>query len=236
MLILPYCEAKKLFEEFELRFDEDMYRNFDAYAELLVSWNEKINLTAITDAKGITEKHFLDSLAVFQKDIIPQESTVIDVGTGAGFPGIPMKIYRNDLKVTLLDSLNKRINFLSEVSDSLDLYLNCVHSRAEDGAKKGEYREQFDVATARAVAPLPILCEYCLPYVKIGGKFIALKGPNEDAKGSFTAYRTLGAEIDEVREYQLPCGDKRQIIIYSKVKETPKKYPRNPAQIEKKPL
>lgn len=235
-MILPYNEAYEMFSDFGLDLNEELYEKFDAYAQLLVTWNEKINLTAITDAQGITEKHFLDSLAVFRNDIIPQNSSVIDVGTGAGFPGIPMKIYRNDLKVTLLDSLNKRINFLSEVSDSLSLAMQCIHSRAEDGAKKAELREQFDIATARAVAPLPVLCEYCLPYVKIGGKFVALKGPNEDAKDSFTAYRTLGAEISEVREYQLPCGDKRQIIIYNKIKETPKKYPRNPSQIEKKPL
>lgn len=235
-MILPYNDAEKMFKDFGLSLDEEMYRNFDVYAELLVSWNEKINLTAITDPLGITEKHFLDSLAVFRDDIIPQNSTVIDVGTGAGFPGIPMKIYRNDLKVTLLDSLNKRINFLSEVSDKLSLDMNCIHSRAEDGAKKADLREQFDIATARAVAALPILCEYCLPYVKIGGKFVALKGPNEDAKDSFTAYRTLGAEISDVKEYELPCGDKRQIIVYNKIKETPKKYPRNPSQIDKKPL
>lgn len=235
-MILPYNEAEKMFNEFGLKFSEEMYRKFDTYAELLVSWNEKINLTAITDAQGITEKHFLDSLAAFRDDIIPQNLTVIDVGTGAGFPGIPMKIYRNDLKLTLLDSLNKRINFLTEVSDKLSLDANCIHSRAEDGAKKTELRETFDIATARAVAPLPILCEYCLPYVKIGGKFIALKGPNESAKDSFTAYRTLGAEILDIKEYNLPCGDKRQIIIYSKTKETPKKYPRNPSQIDKKPL
>lgn len=235
-MILPFNEAEEMFKGFGLNFNNEMYKKIDVYAELLVSWNEKINLTAITDAHGITEKHFLDSLAVFKSDIIPQNASIIDVGTGAGFPGIPMKIYRDDLKVTLLDSLNKRINFLSEVSDKLSLGLNCIHSRAEDGAKKAEFREQFDIATARAVAPLPILCEYCLPYVKIGGKFFALKGPNEDAKDSFTAYRTLGAEISEVQEYQLPCGDKRQIIIYNKIKETPKKYPRNPSQISKKPL
>lgn len=235
-MILPYSKADEMFKGFGLNLNEEIYEKFDTYAELLVSWNEKINLTAITDPLGITEKHFIDSLAVFRNDIIPQNSSVIDVGTGAGFPGIPMKIYRNDLKVTLLDSLNKRINFLSEVSNKLSLGLNCIHSRAEDGAKKTELREQFDVATARAVAPLPILCEYCLPYVKIGGKFVALKGPNEDAKDSFTAYRTLGAEISDIIEYELPCGDKRQIIIYSKIKETPKKYPRNPSQIDKKPL
>lgn len=235
-MILPYNEAEEMFKGFGLNFDDEMYRKFDFYAELLVSWNEKINLTAITDAHGITEKHFLDSLAAFKDDIISQNSRIIDIGTGAGFPGIPMKIYRDDLEVTLLDSLNKRINFLSEVSEKLSLGLKCVHSRAEDGAKNAELREKFDIATARAVAPFPILCEYCLPYVKIGGKFIALKGPNEDAKDSFTAYRTLGAEISDIREYQLPCGDKRQIIIYNKVKETPKKYPRNPSQISKKPL
>lgn len=235
-MILPYNETEEMFKSFGLNLNEEMYRNFDFYAELLVSWNEKINLTAITDPFGITEKHFLDSLAVFKDDIIPKYSSVIDVGTGAGFPGIPMKIYRNDLKVTLLDSLNKRINFLTEVSNKLSLGMNCIHSRAEDGAKKADLREKFDIATARAVAPLPILCEYCLPYVKIGGKFVALKGPNEDVKDSFTAYRTLGAEISDVKEYELPCGDKRRIIVYNKIKETPKKYPRNPSQIDKKPL
>ena len=235
-MILPYNETEEMFKSFGLNLNEELYRNFDFYAELLVSWNEKINLTAITDPLGITEKHFLDCLAVFKDDIIPQNSSVIDVGTGAGFPGIPMKIYRNDLKVTLLDSLNKRINFLTEVSNKLSLGMNCIHSRAEDGAKKADLREQFGIATARAVAPLPILCEYCLPYVKVGGKFVALKGPNEDAKDSFTAYRTLGAEISDVKEYELPCGDKRQIIVYNKIKETPKKYPRNPSQIDKKPL
>ena len=235
-MILPFEQSLQMFESFGLNLTEEMYRKFDTYAELLVGWNKKINLTAITDAAGITEKHFLDSIAVFKSDIIPLNSSVIDVGTGAGFPGIPMKIYRNDLKVTLLDSLNKRINFLSDVSNTLSLDLNCIHSRAEDGAKKAELREKFDVATARAVAPLPILCEYCLPYVKLGGRFIALKGPNEEAKNSFTAYRTLGAEIEDVREYELPCGDKRQIIIYNKIKETPSKYPRKPSQIDKNPL
>lgn len=235
-MILPYNETADMFLSFGMNLDEEKYRLFDEYAELLVNWNEKINLTAITDAEGITEKHFLDSVAMFKNDLVAQNSTIIDVGTGAGFPGIPMKIFRNDLNVTLLDSLNKRIKFLEEVSDKLSLGLNCIHSRAEDGAKKENLREKFDVATARAVAPLPILCEYCLPYVKVGGSFIALKGPNENAKDSFTAYRTLGAEISEIIEYQLPCGDNRQIIVYKKIKETPSKYPRNPSQIDKKPL
>ncbi len=235
-MILPYNSASELFQTFGLELSEKMYSDFDKYSELLVEWNEKINLTAITDPQGIIEKHFLDSLAIFKTGYLKDNFTVIDVGTGAGFPGIPMKIFKNDIELTLLDSLNKRINFLKEVSNTLSLDANCIHSRAEDGAKRADLRECFDVATARAVAPLPILCEYCLPYVKIGGIFAALKGPNENAKDSFTAYRTLGAEIAEVIEYELPCGDKRQLIIYNKIKETPPKYPRKSVQIDKKPL
>lgn len=235
-MILPYNSATELFQMFGLKLSEKNYSDFDKYSELLIEWNEKINLTAITDPEGITEKHFLDSLAIFKTGYLKDNFTVIDVGTGAGFPGIPMKIFKNDIKLTLLDSLNKRINFLKEVSNMLSLDANCIHSRAEDGAKKADLRECFDVATARAVAPLPILCEYCLPYVKIGGIFAALKGPNENAKDSFTAYRTLGAEISDIIEYQLPCGDNRQLIIYNKIKETPSKYPRKSVQIDKKPL
>lgn len=235
-MILPINSAKELFHSFGLELTESIYDDFEEYAKLLIDWNEKINLTAITDPHGITEKHFLDSLAIFRTGYLHDNASVIDVGTGAGFPGIPMKIFKSDIQLTLLDSLNKRIKFLNEVSDNLGLDAVCIHLRAEEGAKKTDLRESFDVATARAVAPLSILCEYCLPYVKIGGIFAALKGPNENSKDSFTAYRTLGAEITEVIEYELPCGDKRQLIIYNKIKETPQKYPRKFAQIEKKPL
>lgn len=235
-MLLPYENTVALFDKYDLELTEKQYANFNKYSEMLVEWNEKINLTAITDPEGITVKHMLDSLLIFKYADIKPESSYIDVGTGAGFPGIPMKIYDNSLDCFLLDSLNKRINFLNEVSAALELPMTAIHSRAEDGGHKPELREKFDFSVARAVAPLPVLCEYCMPYVKLGGAFIAMKGPNENYKDSYTAYKTMGGEISEVKEYTLPNDEKRQIIIINKVKETPSKYPRNPSQISKKPL
>ena len=235
-MILPFEKTKELFEQYGIEVTEKQYENLKIYAELLVDWNEKINLTAITDPEGITVKHFLDSLLIFKYAEIGENSSFIDVGTGAGFPGIPMKIYRNDLECTLLDSLNKRVNFLKEVSAKTGLPMNCIHSRAEEGGKNKELREKFDISTARAVAALPVLCEYCMPFVKVGGKFIAMKGPNENYKDAFTAYRTMGGEVSDVKEYEIPGGEKRQIIVINKIKATPAKYPRNSGQISKKPL
>jgi 16S rRNA (guanine527-N7)-methyltransferase len=235
-MILSFDKTAELFDKYDLKLSEKQYNDLNEYAELLVEWNQKINLTAITDPEGITVKHFLDSLLIFKYTDITDGSSFIDVGTGAGFPGIPMKIYMNSLECTLLDSLNKRISFLNEVSDKLNLPMNCIHARAEEGGRKSELRENFDFAVARAVAALPVLCEYCMPYVKIGGKFIAMKGPNENYKNAYTAYKTLGGEVENVTEYELPSGDKRQIIVINKVKETPVKYPRNAGQISKKPL
>lgn len=235
-MILPFDKTKELFEQYGLEVTEKQYENLKIYAELLVDWNERINLTAITDPEGITVKHFLDSLLIFKYAEIGENSSFIDVGTGAGFPGIPMKIYRNDLECTLLDSLNKRVNFLKEVSEKTGLPMNCIHSRAEEGGKNKELREKFDISTARAVAALPVLCEYCMPFVKVGGKFIAMKGPNENYKDAFTAYRTMGGEVSDVKEYEIPGGEKRQIIVINKIKPTPAKYPRNSGQISKKPL
>ena len=235
-MILPYENMKELLGQYEMDISEQQFNNLQVYTDLLVEWNEKINLTAITDREGVSVKHILDSLLMFKYAEIPQNSSYIDVGTGAGFPGIPMKIYRRDLQCTLLDSLNKRVNFLKEVSDKLDLGMNCIHSRAEDGGKNADLREKFDFSTARAVAALPVLCEYCMPYVKVGGSFIAMKGPNESYKDAFTAYRTMGGEVADVKEYVLPGDEKRQIIIIKKVKATPAKYPRNAGQISKKPL
>ncbi len=235
-MILPFNKAKDIFAQYELDLTEKQYENFKIYAELLVEWNEKINLTAITDPEGITVKHFLDSLLIFKYADIGENASYIDVGTGAGFPGIPMKIYRNDLDCTLLDSLNKRINFLKEVSEKTNLPMNCIHSRAEEGGKNVDLREKFDISTARAVAALPVLCEYCMPYVKVGGIFVAMKGPNENYKDAFTAYRTMGGEIADVKEYEIYSGEKRQIIVIKKIKHTPVKYPRNSGQISKKPL
>lgn len=229
-------KLREIFAKENLTLSDVQIEKFKTYAEMLVEWNEKINLTAITDDEGIAEKHFLDSVLPLTKVDVPHGTSVIDVGTGAGFPAIPMKIYREDIEITLLDSLNKRINFLSEVSDELRLSADCIHSRAEDGGKNSDFREKFDIATARAVAPLPVLCEYCLPFVKVGGKFLALKGPNENAEDAEKAVEILGGKICSTWNYSLPSGDNRRLIVIEKVKETPKKYPRDAGKIKKSPL
>ena len=229
-------KLREIFAKENLTLSDIQIENFKTYAEMLVEWNEKINLTAITDDEGIAEKHFLDSVLPLTKLDVPRGTSLIDVGTGAGFPAIPMKIFREDIEITLLDSLNKRINFLSEVSDKLGLLADCIHSRAEDGGKNPELREKFDIATARAVAPLPVLCEYCLPFVKVGGKFLALKGPNENAEDAEKAIEILGGKICSTWNYSLPSGDNRRLIVIEKVKETPKKYPRDAGKIKKSPL
>lgn len=229
-------KLREIFAKENLTLSDIQIEKFKTYAEMLVEWNEKINLTAITDDEGIAEKHFLDSVLPLTKVDVPRGTTLIDVGTGAGFPAIPMKIYCEDIEITLLDSLNKRINFLSEVSDELGLSADCIHSRAEDGGKNPDLREKFDIATARAVAPLPVLCEYCLPFVKVGGKFLALKGPNENAEDAEKAVEILGGKICSTWNYSLPSGDNRRLIVIEKVKETPKKYPRDAGKIKKSPL
>lgn len=235
MTILSYNDFFNFFEESGITINEEQYAHFDRFAELLVEYNKVMNLTGITDPQGISEKHYLDSLLIFKYADIPQNSSVIDVGTGAGFPGVPMKLYRPDLDVTLLDSLNKRIKFLEEVSRGT-LPMNCIHSRAEDGGKDPMLREKFDFAVARAVAALPVLAEYCMPYVKVGGSFIAMKGPNEDISEGENAVEILGGIISDIVEYSLPCGDKRVIVIIKKVSATPTKYPRNSGQISKNHL
>lgn len=215
----------------------EQQKQLERYAELLVEWNEKMNLTAITEPKDIAIKHFLDCLMIFKYARIPQNASVIDIGTGAGFPGIVMKIARPDIKLTLLDSLNKRIEFLNTVCNELMLdNVITVHSRAEDGAMK--YREQYDFAVARAVANMRVLCEYCIPYVKVGGSFIAMKGANastetDEATG---AIKILGGKLSSVDLFSIEdCGE-RGIISVKKISQTPTKYPRNPGKISKQPL
>ncbi len=235
MTILPYKEISLLFEKSGMTVTAEQYALLDKYAELLTEYNKVMNLTGITDPEGISEKHFLDSLLVFKYADIPENASVIDVGTGAGFPGVPMKLYRPDLNVTLLDSLNKRINFLEAVSRET-LPMNSIHARAEEGGRKKELREMFDIAAARAVAAFPVLAEYCLPYVKVGGCFIAMKGPNEDISQGENAVKILGGEISDIVHYCLPSGDKRVIVTVKKIAPTPTKYPRNGGQISKKSL
>lgn len=230
---------KELFFGCGIEITEEMMQKYETYARLLVEWNEKINLTAITQPEEICEKHFLDSVLPFHLwGGVKNNAKIIDVGTGAGFPAIPLKIAKSDVELTLLDSLNKRINFLNEVCESIEISAKTIHGRAEEVGKSPEFREKFDIATARAVANLTDLCEYCLPFVKVGGYFVALKGQSgvEEVENAKNAVKILGGEVEKVIEYSLPNGDKRVLVIIKKVKNTAEKYPRNKGQMKKKPL
>lgn len=211
---------------------------FVRYAQLLAQWNEKMNLTAITEPEQVVIRHFADSLTLLDACEIPAGAKVIDVGTGAGFPGVPLKIVREDINLTLLDSLAKRLTFLSEVTRELGLEARLVHDRAEEGGRRPELRGQFDVACARAVAALPVLCEYCLPFVKKGGCFVAMKGP--DCKAEIDSARRaiglLGGELEQVQELSLPDGSGRTLVVVRKTAQTPAQYPRHGAKIAKSPL
>ena len=231
--------------EYGITLDTVACEKFNRYAQLLVDWNQRMNLTAITDPHGIVLKHFADSLTALT--VLPQKShlSLIDVGTGAGFPGIPLAIARPDIRLTLLDSLNKRLTFLKEVCSDLGIRAECVHARAEDGGKNIEWRERFDVATARAVAAMPILSEYCLPFVKVGGCFIAMKGPDSDAETAAAqrAVELLGGKITAAKALTLPCQphggveqQERRLFVVEKNKPTPPRFPRPSAKISKEPL
>lgn len=220
-----------------LELDDKKIANFEIYAEMLKVWNEKMNLTAITDREEVFEKHFFDCLLLFKYINIEPDASIIDVGTGAGFPGYVLKLAREDLKVTLLDSLNKRLIFLNELAQNTGVSCELLHSRAED-AGNGELRETFDYSVSRAVAKLPALCEYCLPLVKENGYFISLKGPGgtAEANEAQNAIELLGGRLEKVVSYNLPSGDERSLIIIKKISQTPSKYPRKGVKITKKPL
>ncbi len=224
--------------EMGIELTEIQLEQFNKYYELLIEWNKKINLTRITEPEEVAVKHFADSLSLLDCYEIPQGAKVIDVGTGAGFPGIPLKIACPDIKLTLLDSLNKRLIFLEEVCDSLGIEADIVHLRAEEGGRKPQLRENFDIAVSRAVARLNVLSEYCLPYVKKGGDFIAMKGPDpqEEISEGEIAIEKLGGKIDQVVEFYLPDDSGRTIVIVGKDKNTPKQYPRQGTKIKDKPI
>lgn len=222
----------------QLNVNDEVLNKFWVYMTNLLEWNEKINLTAITDEDDMILKHFIDSLTILE--YIPEKSNVIDVGTGAGFPGIPLKIVREDINMTLMDSLNKRITFLNEIINKLGLKkINAIHSRAEELAKIAEHREKYDIAVSRAVANLSTLSEYMLPFVKVGGKCICMKGSNieEELKTAKNAIKELGGEIEKVINFKLPDSDnERNIIIIKKVRNTKSKYPRKAGMPSKEPL
>ena len=225
-------------KEIGIVLDEEQMNQFYMYMKLLLEWNEKINLTAITEPEEIILKHFIDSMTIAKN--IEKNAKLIDVGTGAGFPGIPLKIIRQDIEVTLLDSLNKRILFLEVVIKQLGLTnIKASHSRVEEFGKNKNYRESFDCATSRAVANLTTLVEYLIPLVKIQGICISMKGPNieEEIQGSKKAISVLGGNIEEVKNFQLPKSDiDRNIVVIRKIKATPLKYPRKPGMPSKEPI
>ena len=225
--------------QFGLPCTEEQAKDFYVYYARMIETNKYLNLTGITDMKEVVVKHMIDSLSCYDSNIIKSGMSIIDVGTGAGFPGIPLAIYDRSLKVTLFDSLKKRLTFLESVIDELQL-TNCttLHGRAEDLSHQ-DYRESFDIATSRAVARLPILLEWTVPYVKEGGYVIALKGAiyEEEVGESNKALSTLKANIEEVRTVTLPTlDDKRAILYIKKTGKTPKQYPRKPKEIKDKPL
>ena len=218
--------------------DDKKANQFLSYMDMLIETNKSLNLTAITEPQEVITKHFLDSLTASR--FIPENASVIDVGCGAGFPGLPIKIARDDVSLTLLDSLAKRLAFIESVLKSADISgAKCVHARAEDGARDKQYREKYDIAVSRAVANMAVLCEYCLPYVKVGGTFLALKGPAapEELKNAEKAIKTLGGEIAEVAEVTVPFTDLlHKIVIVKKIKTCPKEFPRKAGTPSKKPI
>ncbi len=223
-----------------LNIEHDKLEKFKKYKKLLLEWNNKINITAITDEQEVDIKHFLDSLTILKTESINNGDKIIDVGTGGGFPGIPLKIVNDKSEVVLLDSLNKRIKFLNEVINDLNLTdISSIHGRAEEYGRTEEYREKFDVVVSRAVASLNILSEYCLPFAKVGGLFIAMKSSQteEEIIEAEHAINTLGGRIEKQLDVELPfiCIVHRLIII-RKIKSTPVKYPRNPGKPKKNPL
>lgn len=230
--LLPDCE------KFGLVLSGEQIEKLNAYGNLLLEWNEKINLTAITEPEEVLYKHFYDCLLFLDAVKVQNGARVIDVGTGAGFPGVVLKTARPDINITLLDSLGKRITFLENVLSELSLSGAAIHMRAEDGGRDAQLREKFDIACARAVANLNVLSEYCVPFVKVGGVFVAMKGgePQAEVEGGTGALKTLGCDLPQVISKRLRENEKRSFIIAKKISQTPPKYPRNSAKISKAAL
>lgn len=222
------------FAESGITITSDMAEKLVRLCDFMVEYNKNVNLTSITEFEEVVVKHFVDSVLPFFMVDIPQGSSFIDVGTGAGFPALPLLIVRPDLKGTLCDSLNKRCVYLELVCREIGVSAEIIHARSEElGRKK---RECFDFATARAVAAMPVLSEYCVPFVRVGGSFIALKSVNEDIESADGAVGKLGGKIELIKDYTIPNGDSRRLIVVKKISQTPTKYPRSSANISKKPL
>ena len=223
---------------FEINVDDEAYQRLDTFAEMLIETNKSFNLTAIKEPDDVTVKHFADCLSIFKYVDIPENAKIIDVGTGAGFPGLVLKLYRPDIQMTFLDSTKKRLGFIEGVLNECGIKGDILHMRAEEAAQLAKYREKYDFATARAVAALPVLSEYCLPFVKVGGNFVSMKSAesNEEISEAKKAINILGGKIEEDILFDLVENMPRRIIRIKKNTQTPTKYPRPSAQISKKPL
>ncbi len=234
------CMLKDRLEALDIILDQEQINQFDEYYEILVEWNKVMNLTGITEYQEVVEKHFLDSLSIVKVMDMDQVERVIDIGTGAGFPGIPLKIAFPKLDIVLLDSLNKRIRFLDHVIEELGLEgIRTIHGRAEDFARDGKYRERFDLCVSRAVANLSSLSEYCLPYVKVGGRFVSYKSGDieEEVNDASKAIALLGGKKERIEKFQLPDTDiQRSFVVIGKTKNTQKRYPRKAGMPTKEPL
>ena len=235
---IPLDLLKEKAKSFKIELNNEALSRFDTYGRLLVEWNEKINLTAITEPEEIVIKHFVDSLTIFSYVDIPEGSKVIDVGTGAGFPGLAMLIARPDIDLTLMDSTNKKLNVIRDILGRIGLEANVVHMRAEQAGQDKSFREQYDFVTARAVANLRDLSEYCLPFVKVGGSFISMKSArtNEEIDEAKAAVKILGGKIEHIDSFDLFNSGERTIINVKKISSTPTKYPRPSAKMAKFPL
>lgn len=224
------------FKSAGIALSDQTAERLSALAAFMLEYNQKVNLTRITAPEEIAEKHFLDSILPLTFFDVPRGTKCADIGTGAGFPALPMKLYRPDLDFTLIDSLGKRVTYLKLACERLGISCTALHARGEEAAKDPKLRGRFGFVTARAVAALNVLCEYCLPFVEVGGSFAALKGAQDETAGAENAVKLLGGEIESVKRYNLPNGDRRNLVLIRKSKETPPRYPRAGGVISKKPL
>ncbi len=227
---------KQSAEAVGVSLDDMALDRFELMEQRLQRWNEHTNLTAITEPDEIVIKHFADSLTVLGAVDIPQGAQVADVGCGAGFPGLPLLCARPDLELSFIDSVGKKLSFIREMLKYEGLFGEVLHERAEELGQSGDYRESYDIVVSRAVAAMNELCEYCLPLVKVGGVFVAMKGVQDEAELGANAIATLGGEIDRIVPVELPNGDKRNLVIIKKISQTPTKYPRRAKKITSKPL
>ncbi len=229
----------KMLEQFAkagITLTEFQVKQLETLTDFMLEYNKNVNLTRITEPNEVIEKHYIDSILPLTMVDVPRGTLCADIGTGAGFPSLPMKIYRPDLEFTLIDSLGKRITYLDLACEKLGISCRTIHARSEEAAKKPELRDSFGFVTARAVAALNVLCEYCLPYVKKGGIFAALKGSEDETKLAENAIKKLSGEITDVKNYKLPSGDARQLVIIKKISDTPPQFPRAGGVIAKRPL